>query len=371
MTVSVLMPVARTGSHLREAVASVLSQDVDVRVIVGVEPTSAVDPAWLLGLASSDPRIDVTMNPEVMGWAENIGALTGRVDSEFFAILPHDDAWVPGYAHRLVSTLRARPDAAVAYGDMHFIGDRKGAKQRLGLTGGDRLMRFFLDGAEAVHWRGIVRTQVLDEAPFPLNPPHGFAVEAVWARRLLECGDAARHEGVVYRKRINGEGVDSVTRRWGRMPLTEKRASVEVHEEQMREGLNGDLAVAADLALARRRQLMAPPTLHLGEEALTRLDARADGIDRHRSALRSRALTLIARRSLRVGDVRRAIAAGEEATELDPNYDEATATLAAGLLAHGQVGRATVTAQALVDRRPDDPGHRALLARCRRRREMV
>ena len=137
-------------------------------------------------------------NRVVLGWAGNIDNLICGVDTELYAVLPHDDLWNPHYLSSLVPLLDAEPGAVVAYADMNRFGAAAGPKTvRIDNTDfSTRLLSFYLEGAEAVPWRGVTRRSALPaSAVFPQHEQMSFAVECEYAQKLLCAGKAERAGG--------------------------------------------------------------------------------------------------------------------------------------------------------------------------------
>ena len=193
--VTVCIPAYRAERFLTHTLRSIAKQTYrDIGVEIAIEPPAA-ETAKACTPFLHDPCFRVSINDQRLGWAENIAALLARVRTPFFIILPHDDVLHPDYIETLLGAITARPDASVAYADMFCFGDGHFRKSLTIEEGGpfERLLSFFLGGAEAVPWRGVTRTTVLDGgATFPSNEFISFAVECEWACHLLRSGAAVR-----------------------------------------------------------------------------------------------------------------------------------------------------------------------------------
>ena len=124
----------------------------------------------------------IRRNPARLGWAENIRSLLSEVSTPYFAILPHDDLWVPTYLEVMLAALRDRPEAIGAYGDMLSFAATAPVRKSMVLgPEEDRvadLLRFLIQGTEAPMWRSVTHTAALDKVGgFPTDAHMGLVVE--------------------------------------------------------------------------------------------------------------------------------------------------------------------------------------------------
>jgi hypothetical protein len=205
---TVCIPAYRSEAFLPHTLLSLFSQSYSNFVTeIAIEPPAE---AVLRACDSflQDGRVRIVINSEVLGWAENIRRLLNRVKTPYFMILFHDDLLVNDYISTLIGELRQRPQASVAYADMVCFG-QESFRWKLPLTDEptfDRLMSFFLGGAEAVPVRGVVRSSVLENHEFPTDQYGGFACECEWVLHLLVQGQAIHVPRPLYLKRIFGPG---------------------------------------------------------------------------------------------------------------------------------------------------------------------
>jgi glycosyltransferase involved in cell wall biosynthesis len=212
--VTVCIPAYRSEAFIHHTLRSVLAQTyADFVVDVAVEPP-AEETLRACRPFLRDTRVRTTVNSRILGWAGNIRNLLRAVATPYFLILPHDDVLHPEYIATLLAELIRHPQACVAYGDMVCFGHGS-YRRSLRLTEEpvfDRLMTFFLGGAEAVPWRGVTRTSVRDHRDFPTDRYDGFAVECEWALHLLISGAARHVPRPLYFKRIFGPNVLTASR---------------------------------------------------------------------------------------------------------------------------------------------------------------
>lgn len=238
-TVTVCVPAYRSGPVIAQALASLRGQShAKIRVFIAVDPPAAETLEFVEPFLA-DARFEVSVNPERLGWDGNVRSLLGRVATPAFAILPQDDLLHLRAVETLLERLQAFPAASVAYGDMHLFGAGAAIRKTVDLPAGgtraEQMLAFFLAGAEAVPWRGVTRTEVVERSGgFPVDGFQGFAVECEWALRLLLHGPAIRVPRRLYFKRIWPAGVLTASRARvvGQSPEA-LRAAWERHREKM------------------------------------------------------------------------------------------------------------------------------------------
>lgn len=218
--VTVCIPAYRAAPFIADTLRSIQRQShASLRVEIAIDPAAGELPDYTLGTVRpflSDHRFSVRENPVRLGWDGNIRSMLQRVDTPFFLILPHDDILHPAYVETLLAVMGERPDAPVAYGDMFFFGHTVPSRKWVDLpadgTRDDQLLAFFLAGAEAVPWRGVTRSQVIEAVGgFPTDGYLGFASECEWALGLLLQGPAVRVPRPLYFKRIHPPGVTTAS----------------------------------------------------------------------------------------------------------------------------------------------------------------
>ncbi len=266
--ITVCIPAYRSGAKIAETLQSVRDQTfTDFIVKIAVEPTGEGDiDADVERDFASDPRFRFYRNRSLLGWAGNIDRLMSGVETEFFAILPHDDMWYPAFLSETLDALEREPDASVAFSDIERIGGVGGSRQ-LDLDNssiGGQLFSFYLGTASATPWRGLTRRSVLatNAVNFPDNPFRGYGAESEWAQYLLARGIALRVPRELYRKRDYERDYPSVSRGWvNDFSREEKEAASELHRERMLAGIPPSLpksvgreavVLACEVAMLRR-----------------------------------------------------------------------------------------------------------------------
>lgn len=107
------MPCFNAAAHLPHSVGSVLAQTFSDWELIAVDDGS--DDATLTWLhTQTDPRIQVhTQTNQGVSVARNAGLK--QAQGRYVAFLDADDTWAPTFLETLLTTLRKRPDAVLAY----------------------------------------------------------------------------------------------------------------------------------------------------------------------------------------------------------------------------------------------------------------
>jgi len=302
--ITVCIPAYLAGSFIGETVASVLAQTFhDFRVDIAIDPSDDGLDATEAALEPfrHDPRLRVSTNDRRLGWSGNFNALLERVETPFYVPLPHDDIWNPDYLSTFISAISDHPEASVAYGDMTIFGsnDLSGFRSVILPQGEDRmthLIRFMVQGAQAMPWRGVTRRSTMAVTRgFPTDRWSGFAVEVEYALGLLEAGPVIHIPKALYRKRVFPvtERVSASKARARDWPVKERMLAWERHcnalQERMQRMIRAFKAsrdevfiaeAAFRAAMIQRRNSMVTPGLSTSEVAmLASLQPRVASID--------------------------------------------------------------------------------------------
>jgi hypothetical protein len=289
--------------------------------------------------------VRISQNEEVLGWDRNIRRLLSRVATPFFVVLPHDDLLAPSYVEALLGELARHPDAVVAYADMFIFGAQVSRKWLdVSVPLHDRILDFFLGGAEAVPWRGVTRTSVLDGAEFPVDGEGGFLVECEWALHLISRGPAVRVPRPLYGKRVFGPETATASR----ARLTGKTReglikSLEHHRKRMLAAVSAlDLPAdarplvecAVEAAMLRRHVGFSLGPLTPDQRARARaLLAESSPAGTRVQQMRSMVLDVLARDAATAGDATAALKIAFETVDAWPSNVEGLLHLAGQLLA--------------------------------------
>lgn len=120
--VSVVVPCHDYGRYLREAVESVLAQDVPLELLVVDDGSTDDTLAIARALAEADPRVGVLAQPcsGQPAIARNNGI--ARTTAPYVLCLDADDSIQPGFLRACVEVLESDPSVGIAYGDQQDFG---------------------------------------------------------------------------------------------------------------------------------------------------------------------------------------------------------------------------------------------------------
>jgi hypothetical protein len=208
VTVTVCVPVWNAASFVAETLESVRRQThTDLRVLISVDDSDD-DSVALCRAFERDPRFNVAVQPERLGWVGNTNWLLRRVDTPFGCILPHDDLIASDYLERVLAHLDRHPSAVLAYGDVAKFGITEMTVVNSEVTGDrrNRLVTFLQHHIDAAAFPGVFRRRVLDRGHvIPLDvdwsDSHWLGPAAMWLLALASEGDLVRVPDVLYRKR--------------------------------------------------------------------------------------------------------------------------------------------------------------------------
>jgi hypothetical protein len=339
--VTVCIPAYRSEAFIHHTLRSVLTQTYsDFVVEIAVEPP-AEETLSACGPFLRDDRVGIIVNPQVLGWAENIKSLLRRVATPYFLILPHDDLLQPDYIAALLVELIRRPQASVAYSDMVCFGHAS-FRLWLELTEEpifDRLMSFFLGGMEAVPMRGVTRSSVRDHCDFPTDQYDGFAVECEWVLHLLISGAAVRVPRPLYLKRIFGPNQISASQKrlLGRSreqlfeALEDHRARMLalIRQADLPETMRDTIELAAEAAMLRRHMTFnmgafLPVQIARSEQIMTTAGAMPG---RYGKGIQAMRLLAMSQHAMIEGDTKTALDLAMAAVDADPYQREGLAHL--------------------------------------------
>ena len=218
--ITVCIPVYKAGKFLAQTLNSVLAQTYrDFKIEISVDYSDddnsgkSTDSWRVLKQYSSNPSISIVQNSTRLGWDRNVKSLLSKITTPYYAILPHDDIWHPRYLETFMTALSKYPEYGVAYGDLQTWGLQLKHTWRhaveLPETGDRRkqLYYFLLQGAEAMPWRGLTRSELLAKIKgFPVDEYRGFAVECEYAMSLILSSSVIYIPQTLYYKQIYHSG---------------------------------------------------------------------------------------------------------------------------------------------------------------------
>jgi glycosyltransferase involved in cell wall biosynthesis len=166
----------------------------------------------------ADARIEVVEQSERMGWVRNANFMLDQVGSEYFCFYFHDDVIEPDFVARLVTALRARPDAASAHCDMALFGASDSLKPGASYEGtaAERVSRFMLRRRRGSPLRSMTRRAAVGALRLPEDGPAGYWANEPYLVGLIAAGPALHLPEILYRrwdKRAGGltDGWQSLT----------------------------------------------------------------------------------------------------------------------------------------------------------------
>jgi glycosyltransferase involved in cell wall biosynthesis len=115
-TVDVIVPCYNYGRYLEGCVRSVLSQEVDVRVIIIDDASSDNTAAIGEQIARADSRVEFRRHEENQGHIQTYNEGLGLVEAEFVVLLSADDLLTPGALRRAIELMEKRPGVGFVYG---------------------------------------------------------------------------------------------------------------------------------------------------------------------------------------------------------------------------------------------------------------
>jgi hypothetical protein len=175
----------------------------DVRILVSVDRCDDATAAICGEHAAQDPRIEVIVQRERLGWSENANALLDRVDTEFYFLYFHDDIIEPVYVAQLRQALLEHPEAKSAHCDLERFGKQTGVDPGNDYRGSAcrRLLNFMLGPVKGTPLRSLTRTELLAQGlRFPAIGDAGFWRCHPFLFHLLGAGPAVRVPEVLYRR---------------------------------------------------------------------------------------------------------------------------------------------------------------------------
>lgn len=205
--VTIGVPVYRGEEHLTQAIESIRAQTHDDwQVVISID---GPDPACerICHGYLGDPRFEVSIRPQRLGWARNIEWLQQQAHGEFWYYHQQDDLVDPTYLEELIETARGSPDAAVVFTDIETFGTRETNFSQPSVVGSpvDRQLALLGGHFAGVAFRGLTRVAALRDTGGGIvpNDRDDFAVDVVWMAVMATWGDLVRVPATLYRKRYH------------------------------------------------------------------------------------------------------------------------------------------------------------------------
>jgi hypothetical protein len=117
------LPVYNGAEHLREAIDSLLAQDVgDFELVISDNASTDETAQICLGYAARDPRVRYSRNDTNTGAAANFNRAFDLSCGKYFMWGSDDDIWDPRFARLCIQRLEKSPRAVLCASDVTLIG---------------------------------------------------------------------------------------------------------------------------------------------------------------------------------------------------------------------------------------------------------
>jgi glycosyltransferase involved in cell wall biosynthesis len=252
------VPVFQAGAFVAETIESLLAQTHRAfRLVLSVDGADE-ESEHICARYLADPRVEMVVQPERLGWVRNTAFLHARAIEEratFACIQPHDDLAHPDYLSSLLNVAARHPRASVVYSDIECFGTVRGLIRQLSCMSESplaRMMDLLSSHFNAVAYRGLTRVSALKTVPaINENACGNFAVDTLWMTRLGRAGDLVRVPRPLYRKRYHASNTHA---KWFTWPPEKKIEAWSLHCLDM---LKEALSVTRDAVEQRRLLEMA------------------------------------------------------------------------------------------------------------------
>ena len=233
--VTIGVPVYRGERFLEETLHSIQAQTHrDIEVVIsldGPDPGSERVCAPFL----DDSRIRLVIQPERLGWVENINWLMSQANAGFWCYHQQDDLVDPRYLEVLLDVALKTPEAAVVYCDIVAFGLYTARMAQPSVTGSPstRQLTLLYSHHPAVAFRGLTRVEAIRHSGKVLaNEIENFAADTTWMASIARWGDLCRVPAKLYRKRYHTENEHM---KWFAWPLEKRIRAWTVHCADMLE----------------------------------------------------------------------------------------------------------------------------------------
>ena len=218
--VTVCVPVYNAEAFVAETLDSVVKQTLsDLRILISLDK-STDDSEGVCRRYLEDPRVELIVQPDRLGWVGNVNALITRVDTPYFCIVPHDDRLHPRYLSEVLALADSDPAIACAYSDIEGFGANRQRFEQPEIRGErlERVLDVLLNHYCAVAFRGVVRRFGPGDRPFvPTGLRGDVAADAAWMVQLALRGELRRVPATLYAKRYAADSVHAAWFRYSRL----------------------------------------------------------------------------------------------------------------------------------------------------------
>jgi len=120
-SVDIVVPCYQHGRYLRDCVESVLSQDVELRVIIIYNASTDDSVSVAQDLARKDARVEIVAHPRNLGSHASFNEGIDLASADYLMVLCADDILSPGSLRRAMTIMEQHPEVAFAHGtDIHW-----------------------------------------------------------------------------------------------------------------------------------------------------------------------------------------------------------------------------------------------------------
>ena len=220
--VSVVMASYNHAPFIREAITSVLAQDVDLELLVADD--GSTDPTADIARSIQDPRLQVTAHAQNRGACVVTNELISRSRGQYIAIMNSDDVWKPAKLQTQLAVLAEHPECIASFGAAEFI-DRAGKLipresqsshyrdifNKKNRSRGQWLRFFFEHGNCLCHPTLLIRSQAYQDIGLYDNRYRQFPDFDLWIRLLKHHEIHVSPEFFISFRLLPGENASSMT----------------------------------------------------------------------------------------------------------------------------------------------------------------
>src|SRR5215213_6912230 len=175
----------------------------NIRILVSIDRCEDGTEAKCWHHAKQDSRIEVLVQNQRLGFAENTNLLLDRVDTQFCFLYFHDDIIEPTYTECLLAALQDHPEAKSAHCDMGRFGLQQGIVGGTDYEGNatERLARLLVGPVTGTPLRSLFRSELIEKGlRFSIIGEEGFWRCRPFLMHLLAAGPARHVPEVLYRR---------------------------------------------------------------------------------------------------------------------------------------------------------------------------
>jgi glycosyltransferase involved in cell wall biosynthesis len=208
------VPVFRGWDLVEETLRSIRDQEFkNFRALISIDGADERS-AEVCSKYTDDPRFEMIVQPDRLGWAANLNWLMAQCDAEFFCYWQQDDLCATNYLGVLHEHAIRHPEAACVYCDVQWFGGRFGREVLPSVEGPPR--KRVLEAVEKGHFapfRGLIRRSALARAgPLRVTDLDSRLEDLVWVAKVAREGELHRTTETLYFKRVHSANAHSTGR---------------------------------------------------------------------------------------------------------------------------------------------------------------